>query len=339
MAGGVALPQAAGTVVGVTTPTDGGPTGALVLGAGVVGLTTAITLVESGVATTIWAADPIEATASYAAGASWGVHLLSARDRVVAWSAVSLDVLRALAADPSSGVRMTGGMEASRTPSVAPDWGAPIDDLRACTADELPDGYVSGWHVRVPIIDMPVYLRYLHRRFAAAGGIIATRRVRSLEETVGVASTVVNCTGVGARELTGDGDLMPVRGQVVIVANPGITEFFTDGGDETADLTYYFPHGETVLLGGTAQIGNWGRTPDPAIASAIVDRCAAIEPRLRTAAVLEHRVGLRPGRPAPRLDVQSRHGTRIIHNYGHGGSGVTLAWGCAAEVATLASAR
>jgi D-amino-acid oxidase len=324
----------------VTTPADNHAWHhALVVGAGVVGLTTAITLAESGTPTTIWAADPPEAITSYAAGASWGVHLVAARDRVAVWSAISLDVLRGLATDPRTGVALMDGIEASRTPAAAPNWGAPIDGLRACTPDELPSGYVVGWHLRVPVMDMPVYLGYLRARFAAAGGVIEFRRVRSFDETTSIAPIVVNCTGVGARELTGDADLMPVRGQVVIAENPGITNFFADGPDDTEDLTYFFPHGDTVLLGGTANVGNWSRSPDPATAAAIVARCAAIEPRLYGARIVGHRVGLRPGRPTPRLDLEMRNGARLIHNYGHGGSGVTLAWGCAAEVAALAGVR
>jgi D-amino-acid oxidase len=311
--------------------------GVLVVGAGVIGLTTAITFAEAGVPTTIWAADEPTAITSYAAGASWGVHLLSPRGRVRAWSAATLDVLRTLATDPSTGVRITAGVEASRTPIAPPDWGAPVDGMRECTPEELPPGYVIGWHQRIPIVEMPVYLGYLRARLAAAGGEIKRRRIASWAETAGVARTVVNCTGVGAVELTGDTDLTPIRGQVVIVANPGITEFFADGPKDSTDLTYWFPHRDTVLLGGTAVVGDWDREPDPDVAAAIVARCSAVEPRFATAEILEHRVGLRPGRSEPRLEaVTLDDGTQLIHNYGHGGSGVTLAWGCAAEVGALA---
>lgn len=314
----------------------------LVIGAGVIGLTTAITLAEAGVPTTVWAADPIEATTSYAAGASWGVHLLpmtdpDARERVTGWSAVTLNVLRSLAQDPSTGVRVAAGVEACRKPTAAPAWGPLVGGLRECTPDELPPGYAVGWKHRLPIVDMPVYLDYLGRRLTAAGATIERRRIGSLDEAVAAARVVVNCAGVGARELTGDASLVPVRGQVVIVANPGLTDFFADGPDDSADLTYFFPHGDTVLLGGTANAGDWSRAPDPAVATSIIERCAAIDPRLGGARVLGHRVGLRPGRPEPRLEADAFGSVRVVHNYGHGGSGVTLAWGCAAEAAALAT--
>ena len=80
----------------------------------------------------------------------------------------------------------------------------------------------------------------------------------------------------------------------------------------------------------------WDRTPSTDTANAIVERCATVVPLLRDAEVLAHRVGLRPSRPEVRLDEQpGHHGARIIHNYGHGGAGVSLAWGCALDVLAL----
>jgi|SRR5580704_7923258 D-amino-acid oxidase len=83
---------------------------------------------------------------------------------------------------------------------------------------------------------------------------------------------------------------------------------------------------------------HWRRSslPDLDLAAAIIARCAAIEPRLRGAAVIGHRVGLRPTRPEIRVEAEQVGGSLLIHNYGHGGAGVTVSWGCAAEVATLA---
>ncbi|MFM7282729.1 MAG: FAD-dependent oxidoreductase [Planctomycetia bacterium] len=65
----------------------------------------------------------------------------------------------------------------------------------------------------------------------------------------------------------------------------------------------------------------------------IIERCARLEPGLRDATVLGTSVGLRPARSAVRLEPESSPAGRIVHNYGHGGAGVTLSWGCAQEVA------
>ena len=78
------------------------------------------------------------------------------------------------------------------------------------------------------------------------------------------------------------------------------------------------------------------------MADRILRDCAAIEPRLTGARVLAHRVGLRPARPTVRLEAEPAApggGPPIVHNYGHGGAGVSLSWGCAREAAALAAER
>lgn len=129
-----------------------------------------------------------------------------------------------------------------------------------------------------------------------------------------------------------DSDVMPVRGQVIIADNPGLTEFFVGVGETPDDLSYYFPHGDIVLMGGTEESGNWSLGPDPRTTARILRGCAAIEPRLRGVAVTAQRIGLRPVRPSVRLEEERLDGRRLLHNYGHGGAGVTLSWGCAGEV-------
>jgi D-amino-acid oxidase len=99
------------------------------------------------------------------------------------------------------------------------------------------------------------------------------------------------------------------------------------------EITYFFPHGSTVVLGGTEQHGAASTGADPAVASRILRGCAAVEPSLASAPILAHRVGLRPVRPSVRLEAQAIAGGRsLVHNYGHGGAGVTLSWGCAMSV-------
>jgi D-amino-acid oxidase len=80
---------------------------------------------------------------------------------------------------------------------------------------------------------------------------------------------------------------------------------------------------------------DWNLQPDLELALAIIARCAEVEPRLREAPVIGHRVGLRPTRPEIRVEAVRLPNTLLIHNYGHGGAGVTLSWGCAAEITTL----
>jgi D-amino-acid oxidase len=306
----------------------------LVIGAGVSGLTSAICLVEAGLRVGVYAAEPPRETTSMAAGAMWGPYLVEPIDRVRVWSARTLEVFRQLAKDPQTGVHLTAGVEASRTPVDPPEWGNQLDGFRMCEPYELPTGFATGWQFIAPLIDMPRYLDYLQRRFAEAGGTIQIRRILSLDEALRQATVVVNCAGMGARELVPDPELTPIRGQLVVVENPGLTEFFSEDTGPSEDLLHFSPHGETVILGGVAQPGQWSREPDLDTSAAILARCSEVEPRLRDARVLEHRVGLRPTRPSVRVDAQRVNGSLLVHNYGHGGAGVTLSWGCASEVTT-----
>lgn len=316
----------------------------LVIGAGVSGLTTAVCLAEAGARVQISAATPPAQTTSAAAGAIWGPHLVEPGDRVTRWGAVTLARLLDLTTEPAAAVRMLTGRQASRRQEDPPDWVTSLADFRLCAADEIPAGFVAGWRFTAPVITMPVYLGYLLARFRAAGGQDAAARdsaFGSLPEAASrtSASVIVNCAGIGARSLVPDIELMPVRGQVVVAANPGITEFFIGLGDDSADLIYLFPHGETVVLGGTEGRGDWSLEPDPATAERILRDCAAIEPGLGGADVVAHRVGLRPVRPAVRLEAERLAGGQtVVHNYGHGGAGVSLSWGCAADAAELALA-
>jgi D-amino-acid oxidase len=184
---------------------------------------------------------------------------------------------------------------------------------------------------------MPTYLGYLTDRLRAAGGRIDTVPVSNLDQALAVAPVVVNCAGIGARELVPDPGVRPVRGQVVVVTNPGVEEFFAEHPGPSRQLLYVLPHKSTVVLGGTAEPDRADLTPDPAVTRRIVARCTEAVPALAGATILAQRVGLRPARDAVRLEPEDRPAGRIIHNYGHGGGGVTLSWGCAREAAAQVS--
>lgn len=306
----------------------------LVIGAGVTGLTTAVCLAEADLRVRVWAERTMLDTTSCAAGAIWGAYL-TAHHRAGAWGQDGLDTFAKLAeSEPHSGVRMVTGIEASRLPGEPPAWATEIPDFHRCTADDLPAGFVSGWRSTVPIIEMPTYLRYLTNRLAATGTEVETRSVSSLAAAATAATHVINCTGVGARHLVADLELAPVRGELVVVENPGVDEFFAEHTEGVKDLTYLLPQGDRLVLGGSADEGRFDTVPDPAIGDGILARCVAVEPRLRGARVLDRRVGLRPGRRHIRVERDAVL-ANVFHNYGHGGAGVTLSWGCAREILAM----
>jgi D-amino-acid oxidase len=145
---------------------------------------------------------------------------------------------------------------------------------------------------------------------------------------------VVLAAGLRSGDLVGDRSGVPVQGQVVRLANPGLRDWVLDE-DNPAGLTYVVPRGRDVVCGGTAVEGATGTDPDPAVEAAILARARVLVPALRDAPVLSRAVGLRPGRPTVRLDRTDLDGRPLICCYGHGGAGVTLSWGCAADVAAL----
>jgi len=297
----------------------------IVAGAGVVGLTAAIRLREAGIVADIVARDPPAATTSAVAAALWYPYRAFPRERVAAWSARGFAVLSGLAATPGSGVRMRWGTELV-APGAEDPWWRPAVPSFARTAE--------GYRFAAPVADMSVHLPWLAARLEALGASLAIATLGSLDEALARAPVVVNCAGLGARELARDEALLAVRGQILLVEQTGVEEWLLDQSDPER-LLYVVPRERDVVLGGTAQEGDEDVAVDPATAAAIRARCEAAVPALRGARVLREAVGLRPARPAVRLEREARADGTIVHCYGHGGAGVTLAWGCADEVTAL----
>jgi D-amino-acid oxidase len=145
------------------------PPDVLVIGAGVIGLTCAVTLAETGADVEV-IADRVPGSTSLAAGAAWGPYLVEPKDQVRRWALRSLSVFRTLAADPATGVRLTSGIEASRSPAPPPDFTDMVPELSIVDRDQLPTGFVAGVRYTTPLVDMPRYLEVLRDRLHSEGG-------------------------------------------------------------------------------------------------------------------------------------------------------------------------
>jgi D-amino-acid oxidase len=314
-------------------------TDVVVVGAGVSGLTTAVCLLEAGAAVSVRTAGAPIGTTSAVAGAMIG-PVAAADDEVQrAWSALSDRTFRELAGEPGAGVAVRRGRLLT-TPgygAALPPWAAAVPGFEPLTGDELPAGYLAGMRAELPFVDMPVYLSWLMGRVRSLGGEVRWQPVSAWSEVAGDGEVVVNCAGLGAARLAGDEGLVPVLGQHVIVDCPSLDEFVYEGGAAT-DWLSVMPHGRRVVVGGVARRGVADLTPDPEITAAILARARAAVPALADAPVSGVEVGLRPGRRAPRVEVEEVDGIRVVHNYGHAGNGVMLSWGCAADAARLALA-
>lgn len=300
-----------------------------------IGLSAAVRLQEAGYAVRIVTKELPPDTTSSVAAATWYPYRAFPEDRVLEWGQLAFAVFEELAAAPETGVRMRTAKELFRRSGPDPWWAAALREIRRCEAAELPPGFPSGVVFTTAVVEMPIYLGYLEQRFRDGGGSIDQQTVGSLAKVASGHQAVVNCAGLGARELAHDESVMPIRGQVVLTDNPGIDQVLLDE-ENPAGITYVVPRSADCVLGGTADVGAEDLQPDPAVARAILDRCIRLEPLLRKARVIGHRVGLRPGRPGVRLEPDLLpDSTPCVHNYGHGGAGVTLSWGCADEVVRL----
>ncbi len=302
------------------------------VGGGVIGLTTAVVLAERGRRVRVWTREPAEATTSAVAGALWWPYRIEPEVFAGEWALASLSVYEELATRPGeTGVRMVEGVQAG----LRLDDAGAVGGSGAASCRETDEGL----RARLPLIDMPVHLGWLRERFLAAGGVVEKRSVEDLAEAAGPdgADVVVNCTGLGARDLVPDPAVRPVRGQLVVVENPGITTWFTSAGHGDATTTYFFPQPGGLILGGTAEEDEWSlvtrsgggrRRSCGAVRGAAGDRRGAgARPPDRAAAHPGRRYGWSVNCcPAGRL---------LVHNYGHGGAGMTVAWGCAQDAAGL----
>jgi D-amino-acid oxidase len=308
-----------------------------IIGAGVSGLTSGVVLAEAGYRACLFAEEIGPGTTSAAAAAIWFPYDAGPAQKVIAWSLETFEVLAELSRDPTTGVSMIELRQFCRAGALEiPTWALSLG-AHPLSADSIPKSFTSGFALEVPLLDTTRYLDYLAARFGAAGGEIQEGvRFDRLEEVSPEWQLLVNCAGVGARGLVPDPAVEPHRGQVVMV--PRIADRHATVCDEPP-LMYAIPRTNDCVFGGTNEPSSV-READPAQTGQIVTECSrvlGIEPP----PILGQRVGLRPFRRGGVCLCAAllAGGRRVIHNYGHGGSGFTLSWGCARAVLALAYAR
>lgn len=321
----------------------------VVLGGGVVGLSAAIRLAEDPArrfAVELVAEQLAGESLSRAAAASFYPYAVD-HPRLGAWLEASLAEFVRLAEDPSSGVAIRRCIElhpAKLADAGWRDW--VLNYRRGIPADVVGVGprFVDAHVFEAPIIDMPVYLPWLLKRFQRAGGSVRRATVTSLLELAAPDVILVHCSGVRARRLLPDPEVKPSLGQIVRIERGPFQDSIADelavGG-----ATYIVPRTRDCVLGtidvpwDADALGYEPPPPRAEVTARILERCAELDPRVRAARVLESYCGLRPKRATVRVELDAAfaaRGLRVIHDYGHGGGGVTLSWGSAADVVELA---
>jgi D-amino-acid oxidase len=301
-----------------------------IVGAGVSGLTCGVVFAERGFRTAIFAEQIGQQTTSGAAAALWFPYDAEPADKVIPWALATYKLLVDLIKNPLSGVSMIELRQYCRTGEIQiPDWAKPF--VISTEVEKSLTVFSSGFALRVPLMDTTIYLDYLTKRFRKAGGEIREGvRFAKLEDVDRKFDLVINCAGIGARELVHDADLEPHRGQVAIV--PKIDNLQRAVVCDDAPLMYVIPRTNDCVFGGTNDVSD-DLAANPATTTAIVDECSRVL-KIDNPRVLNERVGLRPFRKSGvRLERgKLSDGRTVIHNYGHGGSGFTLSWGCAENV-------
>lgn len=314
----------------------------LVLGCGIIGLSTSITLAQRGYSVTIWARDVPPNTTSNKAAAVWYPFLASPPEKVSKWSSETLKhYLDEAVHDPSSGVLKQQTLEVFKEVQKSePYWKELVPTARRAFKDELGAGYVDGFTVvEGVVVDTDIYLDYLVNKVKKLGIQIIIKEVKDIQETFDKYCIVVNCTGLGSRELLKDDTIFPTRGQTVIVKNKAQQYSIMDDGCAADELVYIVPRTHNTVLGGTAQENDWNTEPNAKDTEDIIRKARLLSPHFGDVEIVQVKVGLRPTRPTIRLEPEyfqyGKDKKLVVHNYGHGGSGYTVAWGCAQEVAAI----
>lgn len=304
----------------------------VVVGAGVIGLSIAHALARSGRSVTVVHDDPDPRDCSPLAGAVWFPYGVSLDPPVLRWSHETRLKLEDLSTITDSGVALRSGRFVLRTTDPDLSWATGLT-VTEVPSDRLPDAAIRAVGVALPMIDMTRYLPWLRTKAEQLGVRFRTARVESLADLE--AQTLVLAAGLRSAALVDDPTPpFPVRGQVVRLRNPGLTDWLIDD-DNPAGMTYVIPRFDDIVVGGTADRGDANTTADPDTERAVLDRAISVMPELAGLPVVSRGVGLRPGREAVRVETIEHHGRPVVTCYGHGGAGVSLSWGCAAAVTGL----
>ena len=303
-----------------------------IAGCGVIGLTTGIRLAEAGYSVQIVTRDLPQKTTSNKAAAFWFPYHVRDSEKILDWSMDSYKAFESLSLHAGTGVHMTPlfklGNEFSEIENRIKAT-LPSERFRPLAPNELTGGFESGWRIEVPLIETPVYLPYLVNRFLLQGGRIIRRTLQSLHEVMEDNTTVVNCTGLGSKLLAHDDQLIPVRGQIALLKTENKHCILLDD----TGPTYIAYREDGCICGGTYEMNCDSEVTEEAAIQDILNRCYRVAPHLQEAGVITTWAGLRPYRADIRVEKEAAK--PLIHNYGHGGSGFTVSWGCADEVLKL----
>lgn len=317
-----------------------------VIGGGIIGLSTAFRLLNEvpNVEVTVVSKDFSPNTTGDGSAGYWRPFFVTGTpdEKIIKWGKETFDHLRKISLTQEGGalgVFTATGCEIYRSPDEKEAfWKDIVLGYRRMSEDELKQysgDYGCGYAFTTMMCECKSYLPWLRERFVANGGIVIQREVKNLSEVADGYDVIVNCPGVYAKYLVNDQEVDPLKGQIIRVEAPWVKHFVSAEDDDL----YILLGSSTLALGGTHEKGDWTTTIDPVQRKRIWEGCCRLMPSLEKAKVVEEWAGFRPGRTSIRLEKElvqfDNRVVPVVHNYGHGGSGVTLHWGSAGEAVEL----
>ncbi|MBC7650856.1 MAG: FAD-binding oxidoreductase [Deinococcales bacterium] len=303
-----------------------------VIGAGISGLSTAYLLVEKGYAVTIIAKTFSPNTTSNKAAAFWFPYHVRGDKRAIGWANKSYQFYNQLASNNNAGISFIKLVKGIKEGAIDDDSWIPFMPPNTCkelATELLPTGYSKGFEAEVPLIETQIFLPYLQNCLVAKGVIFIENEITNLLDILHQFDAVINCSGLGAKTLCNDDKIFPVRGQVLLL-EPGYPEsIFLDNQTPT----YIVPRKDATIIGGTYEENIGIEITEQVTLNRLLEKAGKVFPALKNRKIIGSWAGLRPFRETVRLEREPD--TNIIHNYGHGGSGFTLAFGCADDVLEL----
>lgn len=305
-----------------------------IVGAGISGMSVAYLLKDKGYDITIFAKAFSPNITSNKAAAFWFPYHIRNDRRGINWCTTSYSFYTDLCRNEATGISMQKLVKVVRkgVAEEQPVWidFMPEGSFRILQSHELANDIATAYEVQVPLIETQIFLPYLQNILTAANTRFIQETITDLQHLSKEYDVVINCSALGARELCNDEQIIPVRGQVGLLSPVDNMNIYLDNEKPL----YIVPRKDAVIIGGTYEEGVELEETEPATIERLLQNAYNTFPILKEQKVLGNWAGLRPYRPTVRVERETN--TNIIHNYGHGGSGFTLAFGCAKEVADIA---
>ncbi|MEU7831255.1 FAD-dependent oxidoreductase [Nonomuraea sp. NPDC049129] len=228
-----------------------------VLGAGVMGMTAATLLLDLGLNVTIYSDRKPVDTTSYKAGGQWAVSILEYSKEFTKVQELQYIIRTAYTMFKACIGKDFGVSECDNYSVNATSGIEVVHDLvpgllpQREYLQRLPfEGHnTSGYRYRTLLVEPPIFIPRLERDLRARGVTFVNRRfINSADVLTSLTQKVIiNCTGLGAKELWNDSEMLSLRGQLAML-RPQVNLEYLYGQNG-----YLFPRNDHVVIGGTVE--------------------------------------------------------------------------------------